>query len=143
MTTTSKQLVAAHALLLLACAGGAAPEPRAEPAATPEVQTPRAPASASAQASLTRISDPSTVCMVNDQHMGVAQIPVAVEGKTYFGCCQMCEARLKSDGSLRLATDPVTQKRVDKATAVLAMDVKGKVLYFESERSMQAYAARL
>lgn len=141
---TGKQLVVAHALLLLACAGGASPDPRAEPSPAAAVPSERAPAKAEvAQSALTRIGDPSKVCMVNDQHMGVAQIPVAVEGKTYFGCCEMCEARLKTDPKLRFATDPATQQPVDKATAVLAMDARGKVLYFESESSMQQYAARL
>ena len=34
------------------------------------------------------------VCMVNDALFQKDQIPVEVEGKTYYGCCQMCKARL-------------------------------------------------
>lgn len=81
--------------------------------------------------------------MINDQYMGLAQIPVQVEGKTYYGCCQMCEAKLKNNPEARLGTDPVTQKAVDKATAVIAKDDTGKVLYFESEESMRTYASRM
>lgn len=81
--------------------------------------------------------------MVNDQHMSAAQIPVQVEGKTYYGCCQMCEAKLKQNEQVRLGRDPLTQKAVDKATAVLAMDAKGKVMYFENEANMRTYAAQL
>ena len=38
--------------------------------------------------------DAIKVCMVNDQLFAKDQIPVEVEGKTYFGCCEMCKARL-------------------------------------------------
>ena len=30
------------------------------------------------------------VCMVNDRFMGVKQIPIEVQGITYYGCCQNC-----------------------------------------------------
>ena len=114
--------------------------------AAPPVATQPALVSAPAaphNAALTRVDDPSTVCMINDQHMGVAQIPVQVEGKTYYGCCQMCEAKLKTSPEARLGIDPVSQKPVDKAVAVLAKTATGKVLYFESDANMQAYASRL
>lgn len=94
------------------------------------------------QAALTRITDPSFVCMVNDQFMGRAQIPVDVEGRTYFGCCEMCKARLQNDASFRTATDPVSGKAVDKATAVIGKAADGRALYFESERTFAEYASR-
>ena len=31
------------------------------------------------------------VCMVNNAYMGMPQIAVPVNGKTYYGCCDMCE----------------------------------------------------
>ena len=34
----------------------------------------------------------SQVCFINDRYMGKPQIPVSVEGKTYYGCCQGCAA---------------------------------------------------
>ena len=128
------------ALAVGACSSEARPQP------APSTLPSTAPAKAQSVppvATLTRIDAPSTVCMVNDQHMGVPQIPVHVAGKTYYGCCEMCEAKLKGNEQARLGTDPVSQKVVDKASAVLARDPEGKVLYFESEATMRTYAQRM
>ncbi|HVV83382.1 MAG TPA: hypothetical protein VHE35_09895 [Kofleriaceae bacterium] len=92
---------------------------------------------------LTRIDDRSLVCMVNDAYMGKAQIPVVVDGKTYFGCCAMCKQRLANEAETRSATDPVTGERVDKATALLARDADGHVLYFASEQNLRGYRGAL
>lgn len=94
-----------------------------------------------AQASLTRV-DPSLVCMVNNHFMGKAQIPVVVEGRTYFGCCEMCKGRLAKDPGSRAAKDPVSGATVDKAVAVIAKDESGEVVYFENEANLQRYASR-
>ncbi len=82
------------------------------------------------------------VCMVNDTVFEKDQIPVAVDGKTYFGCCEMCKGRLAQDTSIRQATDPVSGEPVDKAKAVLGAKPDGKVLYFESEKTFAAYQKR-
>ncbi|HXJ33475.1 MAG TPA: hypothetical protein VMS22_05485 [Candidatus Eisenbacteria bacterium] len=79
------------------------------------------------------------VCMVNNTLFPKDQIPVAVDGKTYFGCCEMCKGRLAEDPSLRTATDPVSGKPVDKAKAVIGAKPDGKVLYFESDKTFTAY----
>lgn len=79
------------------------------------------------------------VCMVTDRFMRVPQIPVNVEGRTYYGCCEGCRARLTNDPSVRSATDPVTKHAVDKASAIIGADGSGAVLYFESEDSLQKY----
>jgi YHS domain-containing protein len=79
------------------------------------------------------------VCMVNNQLFEKDQIPIAVEGKTYYGCCEMCKERLGKDAAARTAVDPVTGKKVDKATAVIAAQPDGKVLYFESEKTLAEY----
>jgi YHS domain-containing protein len=90
---------------------------------------------------LTRV-DAKRVCMVNNTRFEKDQIPVAVAGKTYFGCCEMCKGRLAQDAAIREATDPVSGKSVDKATAVLGATPEGKVLYFESEKTFAAYQKR-
>lgn len=82
------------------------------------------------------------VCMVNNTAFDKDQIPVAVDGKTYFGCCEMCKGRLAQDASIRQATDPVSGKPVDKAKAVVGAKPDGKVLYFESEKTFAAYQKR-
>lgn len=79
------------------------------------------------------------VCMVNDTYFARDQIPVEVEGRTYYGCCQGCKARLQQDESIRHALDPVTGDEVDKATAIVAARADGSVLYFESEESLERY----
>jgi YHS domain-containing protein len=98
----------------------------AEPAAQPR-----------RDATFTHIADASTVCMVNDRYMGSAQIPVVVDGKTYYGCCKMCEKRLHEEPAVRSATDPVSHELVDKALAILAQDRTGNVFYFSNESSLK------
>ena len=79
------------------------------------------------------------VCMVNNAVFEKDQIPVQVSGKTYYGCCEMCKERLAKDAAARTATDPVSGKTVDKATAVIAAKADGTVLYFESEKTLEQY----
>jgi YHS domain-containing protein len=77
--------------------------------------------------------------MVNDQYMGKEQIPVVVGGKTYFGCCAMCKEKLEKNEAARMAVDPVSGARVDKATAVIGRDASNKVYYFENEQTMRRF----
>lgn len=87
---------------------------------------------------LTRV-ETKKVCMVNNTVFQKDQIPVKVDNKTYYGCCEMCKERLAKDAAARTATDPVTKKPVDKATAVIAAQADGTVLYFESEKTLEQY----
>lgn len=91
--------------------------------------------------SLTKV-EAKRVCMVNDTVFPRDQIPVEVEGRTYFGCCEMCKGRLASDTAVRQSVDPVSGKTVDKATAVIGAGADGKVQYFESDRTFTEYLAR-
>jgi YHS domain-containing protein len=91
---------------------------------------------------LTLVTDTSQVCMVNNQFMGRSQIPVQVDGKTYYGCCAMCKGRLESDAAARTAIDPVSNTSVDKASAVIGKTTTGSVLYFASREHFQSYAHR-
>jgi YHS domain-containing protein len=91
---------------------------------------------------VTLVTDASQVCMVNDQFMGRSQIPVQVDGKTYYGCCAMCKGRLQSDAAARTAVDPVTNDAVDKASAVIGKTTTGLVLYFASREHFQTYSRR-
>jgi YHS domain-containing protein len=80
------------------------------------------------------------VCMVNNMAFDKDQIPTTVEGRTYYGCCPMCKEKLEKDASLRSAVDPVSGKKVDKATAVIVAQADGKVLYFESQETLAKFA---
>lgn len=79
------------------------------------------------------------ICMVNNRVFPVVQIPVEVEGKTYYGCCPMCEERLKKDAAMRKAVDPVSGAEVDKADAVIGAKGDGSVYYFETEENYEAF----
>lgn len=80
------------------------------------------------------------VCMVNNAFMGENQMPVPVEGKTYYGCCEMCVGRLNEDETSRLATDPFSGNEVDKSEAYIVIsDESGKVNYFESRENFESY----
>jgi YHS domain-containing protein len=92
---------------------------------------------------LTRVTDRSLVCMVNNQFMGRPQIPVQVEGKTYYGCCEMCKDRLAKDSTARTGVDPVSNRPIDKSLAVIAKAESGAALYFENEANFAAYSTRL
>ncbi|MEW6145944.1 MAG: hypothetical protein AB1598_13090 [Thermodesulfobacteriota bacterium] len=83
------------------------------------------------------------VCMINNQSFAKEQIPVEIEGKTYYGCCQMCEGKLKSDANARTAIDPVSNNEVDKATAVIGTMPDGTVYYFESEENLKSFNSNL
>jgi YHS domain-containing protein len=114
---------------------------RPDPGASRSVSASGLPSASAAAApsGLTRVTDASLVCMMNDQFMGTPQIPTEVAGKTYYGCCAMCKERLTNNATARTGTDPVTKKSVDKASAVLAKQDSGKMLYFESEETLAAY----
>ena len=81
----------------------------------------------------------SKVCMINEHFMDKEQIPVEVDGKIYFGCCNMCKERLATDETKRFATDPVTGRKVDKAKAVIGAAGDGSVAYFESDATLEQY----
>lgn len=132
--------LALAAASVVACDSGAAKPivPSGENAPVALAPTTATPA---AESGLTRVEDVSQVCMVTNQFMGVAQIPIDVEGKTYFGCCEMCKARLAKEPETRNATDPVTGAAVDKATAVIAREAGGKVHYFATLDTLARYRA--
>ena len=89
------------------------------------------------------IPDRPKVCMMQDTVMAVPAIPLAHDGKTYYGCCEMCKAKIATEPArYTLARDPVSGAVVDKATAAL-LSVDGRVLYFESEVTRSGYRARL
>lgn len=87
--------------------------------------------------------DREQVCMVNDTHFAKKQIPITVDGKTYFGCCESCKNTLKIEEKSRFAVDPLSGKAVDKAVAVTAMKSDHSVVYFENKKNFEEYKKKL
>lgn len=84
------------------------------------------------------------VCMVNNAYMGKPQIPVPVNGKTYYGCCEMCVGTLNNNKSARIGIDPFSKKPIDKTEAyIVLIKVEGQVAYFESEQNFLKYKETL
>jgi YHS domain-containing protein len=80
------------------------------------------------------------VCMVNNAYMGKLQIPVKVMDRTYYGCCEMCKAKLNEDESARTSRDPFSGKMVNKSEAyIVLLSTQGEVAYFESEESYRDF----
>lgn len=79
------------------------------------------------------------VCMVNNRLFPNEQIPVEVEGKTYYGCCEMCKGTLANHNESRISEDPLTGNKVDKAESVAAADPQGNIYYFENEKNLKEF----
>lgn len=79
------------------------------------------------------------VCMVTNMLFKKKQIPVSLEGKTYYGCCENCKETLATDSKARTAIDPVSGKSVDKSKAVIAAREDDSVVYFENKKNFEAY----
>jgi YHS domain-containing protein len=82
------------------------------------------------------------VCMVTNQIFEKDQIPVVVQGRTYYGCCEGCKQTLAKNLAARTAVDPVSGKPVDKAAAVIGARPDGSTLYFENESNLKKYSSR-
>ncbi len=147
MTTTRRRLfataaaaaIAACFLLALVAGGDAFAGPTAGEAKAPKPPKDAEKTPAEQPAETLRRAETKKVCMVNDQLFERDQIPVEVGGKTYYGCCAMCKERLAKDAAARTGVDPVTGKKVDKATAVIGARADGSVVYFESEETFAKY----
>jgi YHS domain-containing protein len=80
------------------------------------------------------------VCMVNNAYMGKKQFEVPFEGKTYYGCCNMCVERIPVDKDARTAVDPYSSKSIDKSEAyIVLVGGQGQVAYFENEENYKNF----
>lgn len=95
-----------------------------------------------AQATSLRQVETKKVCMVTNRVFEKDQIPVAVQGRTYYGCCEGCKQTLANNPASRMALDPVSGMTVDKATAVIGARPDGSTLYFESQSNLMKYSSR-
>ncbi|MBX2956315.1 MAG: hypothetical protein KF846_09170 [Cyclobacteriaceae bacterium] len=86
--------------------------------------------------------EPNKVCMSTDAFMdGNIQMVVPNLGGTYYACSHQCIAALQSNEGERYAIDPISKKRINKATAFICLhpDKSGKVCYFESKENHLAF----
>lgn len=90
------------------------------------------------------VVNPKMVCMVKNMYMGIDQVPVSVEGKTYYACCDQCIRDLNNDKTVHYAIDPYSKIAIDKAFAFITMNPKrrGSILYFKSEENAKKYFER-
>ncbi len=82
------------------------------------------------------------ICMVDDIYQGdYPTLAVLLSANTYYGCDAKAIHELSSKQDVRFAIDPVTKRKVDKASAVIGLNPKrdGKVLYFESKTTFTQY----
>jgi YHS domain-containing protein len=87
---------------------------------------------------VTRV-DAKYVCFITKHKFDKEQLPVPVDGKTYYGCCDMCKAKLKNDVAARYDIDPVSGNKVDKANAVIGADAQNRVYFFENEEDLKSF----
>ena len=91
----------------------------------------------------TAVPERSRVCMMQDTVLGTPGLPIEHNGRTYFGCCPMCKAKIATEPDrFTTAIDPVSGRKVDKATAEL-LSVGTAVLYFESAANRARFLADL
>ena len=81
----------------------------------------------------------SNSCMGSNQAQEKAQNYAIVDGKPYYGCTDMCIANLRQNAGFRYSRDPVSGKKVDKATAIVGARKNGQLLYFETEENFLSY----
>lgn len=143
MKTSSTALV----LALLACGlvlrpGRAQGQDESKPGAAQSKTMPMGSEVSPPSGKLTKVEDHKKICMVTNKAFEKDQIPVEVEGRTYYGCCEMCKTALSNDPEKRSAIDPISNKKVDKSSAVIGVDAKGRVLYFENDKNLAAYNSK-
>lgn len=84
----------------------------------------------------------SMVCMVSGEVKNKAIKPIIVNGKTYWGCCSRCIAKLTNNiGNVQFAMDPLTKKQINKADAIIRLNPKyqKQALFFESNKTYHQY----
>ena len=86
------------------------------------------------------VDSPKMVCMMQDMVLTKAGIPIEHNGKTYYGCCEMCKAKIASEPlKYTKAIDPVSGKQVDKSEAFI-YGLEGTAFYFQTKETRKQFA---
>ena len=73
--------------------------------------------------------------------MTIPAVPVVHDGKTWYGCCELCKQRIAADPARYThSRDPVSGEVIDKATAAL-LSVGDRILYFKTPANRDRFAA--
>ncbi len=91
-----------------------------------------------ASAWLQRVA-PDHVNMVTNRFEKQTQAEIKFNGKTYRASGSGAAWNISQNPSTSFAKDPMTNKLVDKADAVIYADASGRVFYFESEASYKNF----
>lgn len=83
----------------------------------------------------------SEVNMVTNRYNREPQSKVIMEGKIYYASGESYVGTIRQNPSLRFAKDPVTNKTIDKAEAVIYVDASGRALYFESGDTYERFVS--
>ena len=86
------------------------------------------------------VTDRSRICMRADEIVKQQNLAVEIEGKTYYALPR-CSLLMHRPG-FRLAVDPISGRKVDKAGAVIGATAEGHVFYFENERNFKDFNSR-
>ncbi|MEW5979252.1 MAG: YHS domain-containing protein [Acidobacteriota bacterium] len=87
------------------------------------------------------VEKPEFVCMMQDMVLTKPGIAIEYQGKTYYGCCEMCRDKIKNEPQkYTQAKDPVSGKAVDKATAFI-YGIDGSAYYFATKANRKAFAS--
>ena len=81
------------------------------------------------------------VCMLADSIQERPTIAIKIDGQTYFGYPH-CTVTLVKFPEYRYAYDPFSEKKVNKATAVLGVYPDNRVYYFETLENLNAFNRR-
>jgi len=89
---------------------------------------------------LERVVDASRICMRADELVQGATLAVEIEGKTYYALPR-CSLLMHRRG-FRMALDPISGNKVDKAEAVIGVTADNHIFYFENENNFLTFNSR-
>ncbi|MGZ2369478.1 hypothetical protein ACXR6G_06805 [Ancylomarina sp. YFZ004] len=84
----------------------------------------------------------SMVCMLGGDIKTKPTLPIEINSKTYWGCCQNCLGKLqRNENNALYALDPLSGESVNKADAIIRQDPQNnkRVFFFKSNETYNQY----
>lgn len=82
------------------------------------------------------------VCMLRGDVKSRPTLPIEVNSKTYWACCQNCLGKLqRNENNVLFAIDPLSGESVNKADAIIRRDPQNnkRVFFFKSNETYNQY----